>query len=411
MPNDLDNSISESLYEFRKKKGLSSTEVAKALGFASHKSIIDLEFGRKKITEEILTKLAALYDTTVDELKQNQDKELSVYFRSEEVLQNEKTKKEFKDLYTNVKLYFDLLEKTYPHSLTDKNYNFWTNPNYRAPLNKSDAVRQGELLAKSIRNNLGLGEYPLFNILRVCELLNVVTLFFDFKKEITTNISGIYFQYKKMPLILINASHKEARKRFSIAHELCHFLIDSAFMSQSPEQTEVFNPFEEKFNRNYREIRANAFAAALLMPEEGVKNFVRNSLDKNSKSITIHDIIHISHNYGVSFDATTYRLRNLELITENIYESMRTQTYDSIQAIKNKLYSNEDNLCDEDFTNKNFISRLRSISIEAFRNGYISVGKLCEIFEHPVVDQKQLLLELQLKAPKLPKMERSNPLL
>lgn len=412
MSSKSDSSLCENLYSFRKKKGLSSTEVARALGFASHKSIIDLEFGRKKITNELLTKLADLYGVGLDEFNQDQNNnELAMYFRADDVLQNDKAKTEFKGLCKKVRLYFDLLREIYPNSLNDKSYNFWVKPNQSAPNNKSDAINTGEKFAKFIRNGLELGESPIFNILQVCELLNIVTLFFDFKKDITDTISGIYFEYKNIPLILINDHHNEARKRFSIAHEVCHFLIDSAFLSKSPERTEIFNPFEEKFNRNYREIRANAFAAAFLMPEEGLKSFVKNTLEKNSKSVTIHDIIHIAHNYGVSFEAATYRLRNLDLITEAIYESMREQTWDSVKAIKDKLYGAPSDNTDEDFSNSNFISRLKTISIEAFRGGYISIGKLCEIFDHPVIDQKQLLFELQIRAPKIPRMERQNPLI
>jgi Zn-dependent peptidase ImmA (M78 family) len=244
-------------------------------------------------------------------------------------------------------------------------------------------------------------------MLLVCELLNVVTLFIDFN---TDDISGLYCEYNGVPIVLINSCNQPVRKRFSIAHELCHFLVDNPYLSQSPEVTEEFHPFDEKNNRNYREVRANAFAASFLMPEDGLKFFLKQLLGKTSKSVSIHDVVHISYNYGVSFETACYRLKNLDLISDPAYEEMKSLK-SSVGMIKERLYGCADIGTTEVFSDNNFMARLRNIAIDAYQQGKLSIGKFCEIFNYPVLDQKKLLKELQIKAPKVVSLNRPNPLL
>ncbi len=403
------DSIGDKLYKLRKSKGLSSTDVATALGFATHKSIIDIEFGRKKVTEQELQKLSHLYGVQIQNLftKQTNIPSFKALFRAELAVQVEKLESKLADLYPNIELYFDLIEETYPNTLLDQSYSHWMKNNYPSPSNKVEAINQGEALADQLRKGLDLGEGPITNMLLVCELLNVVTLFADLD---TDEISGLYCEYNGIPMVLINSTNSPVRKRFSIAHELCHFLVDNPYLSQSPEVTGEFHPFEEKNNRNYREVRANAFAASFLMPEEGLKFFLKHFLGKNNKSITIHDVIHISHNYGVSFETTCYRLKNLDLIADSAYEEMKALK-SSVPMIRERLYGCKDTNTTEVFSDNNFTVRLKNIAIDAYQQGKLSIGKLCEIFKYPVVEQRKLLSELQIKAPKIIPLNRLNPLL
>lgn len=402
------NTIGDKLYNLRKKKGLSSTEVATALGFASHKSIIDIEFGRKKVTEVEMQKLAQLYGVLIQDLFVNQASvpSFKALFRAELAVQAEVLERKVAELYPDVKLYFDLIEEVYPNSLLDQSHSHWMKNNYPSPANKAEAVTQGEALADQLRKGLGLGESPITNILMVCELLNIVVFFTDLQLD---DISGLYCEYNSIPLILINSRNSAVRNRFSVAHEICHFLVDNSYLSKAPELTAEFEPFEEKNNRNYREVRANAFAASFLMPEDGLNFFLKHFLGKSSKSIALHDMVHIAHNYGVSFDTACYRLKNLDLITDASYEEMKSHK-SSVGIIRERLYGKAEVITTEEFYDHNFTSRLKNVAIDAYGQGKLSIGKLCEIFKYPVVDQKKLLNELQIKTPKIVSLNRPNPL-
>jgi len=82
------------------------------------------------------------------------------------------------------------------------------------------------------------------------------------------DVSGALSRNDDSVVIAVNSAQHENRQRFTIAHEIGHFLLHRG--------TKVH--FDEDFRINYRnatssdakkrdEIEANAFAAALLMPE------------------------------------------------------------------------------------------------------------------------------------------------
>src|SRR5580704_16876666 len=82
------------------------------------------------------------------------------------------------------------------------------------------------------------------------------------------DVSGALIRNRESVVIAVNSAQHENRQRFTIAHEIGHFLLHKG--------TRVH--FDEDFRINYRnadssdasqqdEIEANGFAAALLMPE------------------------------------------------------------------------------------------------------------------------------------------------
>src|SRR5947208_7479473 len=91
------------------------------------------------------------------------------------------------------------------------------------------------------------------------------------------DVSGALIRNDDSVVIAVNSSHHENRQRFTIAHEIGHFILHK--------RTE--RHFDEDFRIDYRntvsseatqrdEIEANRFAAALLMPE----SFLRQDLMK-----------------------------------------------------------------------------------------------------------------------------------
>jgi hypothetical protein len=96
------------------------------------------------------------------------------------------------------------------------------------------------------------------------------------------------------------------------------------------------------------EVRANAFAAAFLMPPEGIRQFVA-ALGKGqpsraiaqvfdeagavqaegraapgSQDIQLYDVVHLAHYFGVRRLAALFRLRNLKLLTQVELDDLRS---------------------------------------------------------------------------------------
>lgn len=76
----------------------------------------------------------------------------------------------------------------------------------------------------------------------------------------SSEISGIFTWIGKQPVIGINKLHPKVRQRFTMAHELYHFL-------KHPEDRQVLR-MSSTITDNLEERQASCFAASLLMPKQ-----------------------------------------------------------------------------------------------------------------------------------------------
>lgn len=135
--------------------------------------------------------------------------------------------------------------------------------------------------------------------------LNVVE--YPFQED----ISGVLVINEKGATIGYNANESSVRRRFSIAHELGHFILHSEknatgmFMDRLLFRKNIttYSTKEESIERE-----ANFFAANLLMPEELVVSEV-NKLNPNRDDD--ENIKLLAKKFDVSVSAMTYRLVNL----------------------------------------------------------------------------------------------------
>ncbi|MCK5211537.1 ImmA/IrrE family metallo-endopeptidase [Candidatus Parcubacteria bacterium] len=127
--------------------------------------------------------------------------------------------------------------------------------------------------------------------------------------------SGIIIKKKDgRVLVGINSNDPPTRQRFSLAHELSHFLLNNekVFVDHRDNIT-----FDYESHRSEKEQVANFFAANLLMPEKMIEN-VFNKIIKNKKYFLEEDITGMADLFKVSREAMNYRLDNLGLISRNI---------------------------------------------------------------------------------------------
>jgi Zn-dependent peptidase ImmA (M78 family) len=107
---------------------------------------------------------------------------------------------------------------------------------------------------------------------------------------------------------VINARDSRERQRFTVAHELAHFLLHKEnARKRKAHRTEghVYDPFVylEPSDRR-EEVEANRFAAALLMPPNLFKPAFER-LDRDPRTI--------ARLFGVSSNAVEIHAANLEL--------------------------------------------------------------------------------------------------
>ena len=131
-----------------------------------------------------------------------------------------------------------------------------------------------------------------------------------------SKISGFLFSGGNKTILGVNAAHHKNRQRFTIAHELGHFLLHSIEVGG----IHIDHTFQVKLRsdvsstgRENDEREANLFAAELLMPID----FLIKELS-GKKHIDIEDdefLLELAQRYRVSRQAMAFRLANLDFLT------------------------------------------------------------------------------------------------
>ncbi len=132
------------------------------------------------------------------------------------------------------------------------------------------------------------------------------------EQTLPDDLSGLLIIKGESKLIGVNFDNKPVRKRFTLAHELGHFVLhkdESSIFKDNQlfkRQSEGYSSREERMEQE-----ANYFAASILMPEILVRREVE-SLHKD-----LHDeenLMELADRFQVSLPAMTFRLINLGLI-------------------------------------------------------------------------------------------------
>lgn len=132
-------------------------------------------------------------------------------------------------------------------------------------------------------------------------------------EDLEEDVSGMLVIKDDKGFIVVNRNHPPNRKRFTIAHEIGHYILHSSnqkiFMEGKNKSLQVFPRDKGASEGIYKnEIEANAFAAELLMPKDEVCNRVYQKEIMNENMIE-----ELAHEFGVSKKSMEYRLTNLKI--------------------------------------------------------------------------------------------------
>jgi Zn-dependent peptidase ImmA (M78 family) len=139
------------------------------------------------------------------------------------------------------------------------------------------------------------------------------------RKHLADETSGfVYVDAKTDSTVIgLNVSHSKTRQRFTLAHELGHFLMHKTSGGHlHVDEKDFFVRFRDKHSKDgsdQQEREANAFAAELLMPTSFLERDVKHL--KDGVSISDEKAIRtMANRYGVSLQALLFRLGNLNLL-------------------------------------------------------------------------------------------------
>ena len=163
-------------------------------------------------------------------------------------------------------------------------------------------------VAQMILDRLGIEEVPI-PIVAIMKSLNFQVVAGELKDEISGIIGiddDLAKNFKSSKVIAINNKDNVGHQRFTMAHELAHYLFDFDVSNQIVYYN-TYNNFEDE---NEEERRANYFAANLLMPEKKFKKEFDNVVIKNNLYVTVEKLSQI---FQVSGEAVRRRISELSL--------------------------------------------------------------------------------------------------
>lgn len=165
---------------------------------------------------------------------------------------------------------------------------------------EKEAFAITENLAKKIKTDLNYGTAPISNMVRFAEKTGVVVHEID----MPDNIKAFQFYAESVPFIFVNRKIPLLKKRFSVGHELAHFLIDmkKGYIDDIQQGNDKLTDYDAE------EALCHYFAGALLIGDSIL-------IERFSKvPVTKEELVLLEREYGISCLGLLYRLIKLRII-------------------------------------------------------------------------------------------------
>ncbi|HEY3491494.1 MAG TPA: XRE family transcriptional regulator, partial [Solirubrobacterales bacterium] len=314
------------LREARESSGLTQDDVARHLDL-SRPSIAQIELGNRTVSSLELDRLSHLYGRDIRDFLASEfrpEDSVMALFRAAAGPPSQEVLSAVRDCAALAREMANL------ESLLGLDRSQVGVPLYPVamPRTKWQAIEQGSQTAADERRRLGLGSGPLGDVVDLLESQGVRTATVDLPED----VSGLTLMQPGLSLLVVaNRRHSFLRRRFSWVHEYAHVLLDRSRRGTLSRLSD-----REEFS----EVRANAFAAAILLPEEGVRVFLaglgkgqparerqdvfdgegsvaaESRLEASTQKVQLYDVVLLADHFGVSRTTALYRLRNLQLLKQ-----------------------------------------------------------------------------------------------
>ncbi|MEM8717783.1 MAG: ImmA/IrrE family metallo-endopeptidase [Cyanobacteria bacterium P01_G01_bin.39] len=246
------------------------------------------------------------------------------------------------------------------------------------------------------RKRLNLGALPIGDIGEIIINQGIWTTLI----KLRDNFSGLFLNHPDTNMvIIINEKHTYERRRFSLAHEYCHALVDRKNKAKITSR---------KNSDELIEKRANSFASEFLLPRQGVEEMLsrfskgaksRKSYfiydvsndsafygEKRSKAsllkISSRDIALIAHRFKTSYQSTAYKMNDLNYVSRKELEELIQKKKEGIDFLK--VINLRDSKLTTDKINTlelNSLWEIGSLLIEAYRQKIINKEKFDSVCE------------------------------
>jgi Zn-dependent peptidase ImmA (M78 family) len=171
-----------------------------------------------------------------------------------------------------------------------------------------------EGLARQLLDEAGVTKPPI-NVERLAKFLDYPIVYQRFAGDIS---GTVLLEDDDSVTIGINSYHPRVRQRFSVAHEIGHAKLhmgkgkDRLFVD--PPARQLFRDAEASLGEDPREVQANQYAAALLMPRPLVVAQGQDLVERNPRIGIEQLVATLGDRFEVSSQAMRYRLVTLGIL-------------------------------------------------------------------------------------------------
>jgi Zn-dependent peptidase ImmA (M78 family) len=157
-----------------------------------------------------------------------------------------------------------------------------------------DSFEGAEQAAMLLREFWELDEHPIDSLVQTAEDHQIVVV--GWRKHVGEFVGLSGWCNQKYPVTVISMIAEADRRRFTLAHELGHLVMDTEAVSDKE---------AERF--------AHRFAAALIVPAKRAFH----ELGTRRTRLDLEELGILKRKYGLSIAAWIYRAKDLEIITDN----------------------------------------------------------------------------------------------
>ena len=224
-----------------------------------------------------------------------------------------------------------------------------------SPLLVVGSVEEAERAAQALREAWELGVDPIFNLSELLEDRGIKIL----EANLPSQVDGWTALVRRsddarLPVIIIRADAWSERKRFTLAHELGHYVLQVG-------------------DKKLAEAVANRFAGAFMMPAEAIWREV----GRRRHTLSMPELMALKKLFGMSIQAIAYRCKDLGIIARGAMSSLFKLFL--VQGWRDPPFE-EPGAIDPEFERPR---RMRRLCLRALDEGSIGLSRAAELLGMP----------------------------
>ena len=228
------------------------------------------------------------------------------------------------------------------------------------PSGRGQMRTQGKALAEAARRELGLGTGPLGDLTGLVESRfgTIVSV-----EPLQSDHHGFSLVGGDDSVVLVNANDTYGRQRFTLAHELCHLILIDV---------DTWDVVGESSRGDPSEVRADAFAAHFLAPDDGLLAAI------GGRVVDVTVVGELIHWFGMSLPAMLNRLVDVDAISDadkNWYTELGLRRI-SASAHMQEYIEARDALQSTTVPSRTLLDR----ALRAYSSGKLGLGIVADVF-------------------------------